>query len=83
MELCDLDTVRGLLGERGFRFSKALGQNFLVAPWVPERLAAASGAGSGDGVLEIGPGVGCLRGSSPRAPGRSWPSNWTGGSFPC
>jgi len=60
MELCDLDTVRGLLGERGFRFSKALGQNFLVAPWVPERLAAASGAGSGDGVLEIGPGVGCL-----------------------
>lgn len=39
MELCNINDVRSLLSRHGFRFSKALGQNFLISPWVPERLA--------------------------------------------
>ena len=60
MNLTDMSALRPLMEKHGFRFSKALGQNFLIAPWVPEDIAAASGAGEGIGCLEIGPGVGCL-----------------------
>ena len=60
MDLCDLDVIRPLLQEAGFRFSKGKGQNFLTAAWVPARIAEAADLGPGDGVVEIGPGVGCL-----------------------
>ncbi len=60
MDLCDIREVRALLGRHGFRFSKAMGQNFLVADWAPRDIAAASGADAGHGVLEVGPGIGCL-----------------------
>ena len=52
--------VRALLARHGFRFSKSMGQNFLIDPAVPRRMAEASGAGPGVGVLEIGPGIGPL-----------------------
>ena len=55
---CDIKTLQVLLSRHGFRFSKSLGQNFLIDPVVPETIAAASGAGPGGGVVEIGPGVG-------------------------
>ena len=60
MDLCNMNTIRPLMERHGFRFSKALGQNFLVAGWVPQQIAAQSGAAPDCGVLEIGPGVGCL-----------------------
>ena len=60
MNLCDIREVRTLLGRHGFHFSKSMGQNFLIEDWVPRQTAAASGAGSAHGVLEIGPGIGCL-----------------------
>lgn len=60
MDLCDIREVKALLGRHGFRFSKALGQNFLVADWAPRDIAAACGADGAHGVLEIGPGIGCL-----------------------
>ena len=60
MNLCDIREVRSLLGRHGFRFSKSMGQNFLIADWVPQDIAAASGAGAGTGVLEVGPGIGPL-----------------------
>lgn len=60
MELCDVRQLKPLLERHGFHFSKAKGQNFLIAPWVPERIAEQSGADAGCGVLEIGPGVGAL-----------------------
>lgn len=60
MDLCDLNTIKALLARHGFRFSKALGQNFLIESWVPRDIAEASGAGPGVGVLEIGPGIGPL-----------------------
>lgn len=60
MELCDVNTIKALLTRHGFRFSKSMGQNFLIESWVPHDIAAASGAGPGVGVLEVGPGIGCL-----------------------
>lgn len=60
MDLCDLSQIKALLARHGFRFSKSLGQNFLTADWVPQEIAAASGAAPGTGVLEIGPGIGPL-----------------------
>ena len=60
MDLCNINQIKGLLGRHGFRLSKSMGQNFLVADWVPQDIAAASGAGPGVGVLEVGPGIGPL-----------------------
>ena len=59
-ELCDIGSVKALLGSYGFRFSRSMGQNFLIDPTVPERIAALSGADESHAVLEIGPGVGAL-----------------------
>ena len=58
--LADPGVLREVLGRHGFRFSKAMGQNFLVNPSVCPRMAAACGAEECAGVLEIGPGVGVL-----------------------
>lgn len=44
----------------GVRPSRSKGQNFLLDADVVERIADASGAGPGDRVLEIGPGLGIL-----------------------
>ena len=60
MNLTDYNEIRALLSRHGFRFSKSLGQNFLTAAWVPERIADEAGLDENTGVVEIGPGVGCL-----------------------
>ncbi len=60
MNLTDVHEIRQLLDRTGFRFSKAMGQNFLRAAWVPRRIAEEAGLDGDTGVLEIGPGVGCL-----------------------
>ncbi|MBR6951309.1 MAG: ribosomal RNA small subunit methyltransferase A [Oscillospiraceae bacterium] len=60
MDLCDPRVIRVLLEKNGFRFSRAMGQNFLIDPTVPERIAEAADPGPEDGVLEIGPGIGTL-----------------------
>lgn len=60
MDLCSVQEVKALLHRHGFRFSKSMGQNFLIAGWVPRDIAAAGGGDASNGVLEIGPGIGCL-----------------------
>ncbi len=60
MNLCDRKEIQALLERHGFRFSKALGQNFLIEDWVPRDIADACGADGATGVLEIGPGIGPL-----------------------
>jgi 16S rRNA (adenine1518-N6/adenine1519-N6)-dimethyltransferase len=60
MDLCDYRQMQQLLAAQGFHFSKAKGQNFLTASWVPQRIAEESGLDKQTGVVEIGPGVGCL-----------------------
>ena len=42
MNLCDYNTIRDLLARHGFHFSKSMGQNFLIDPEVPRRIAEAS-----------------------------------------
>ena len=60
MNLCDRSAIEALLRRHGFRFSKSLGQNFLIEDWVPRQIAEACGADASCGVLEIGPGIGPL-----------------------
>ena len=60
IQVCDIQVMKPLLAEHGFHFSKAKGQNFLVAPWVPAQIAEDSGVDETAGVLEIGPGIGPL-----------------------
>ena len=60
MDLCDLNTIKALLGRHGFHFSKSMGQNFLIQDWVPRGLVEGAGVGPENGVLEIGPGIGPL-----------------------
>ncbi|MDR3209048.1 MAG: 16S rRNA (adenine(1518)-N(6)/adenine(1519)-N(6))-dimethyltransferase RsmA [Oscillospiraceae bacterium] len=52
--------LRALLTRHGFRFSKAMGQNFLVDDNVPVRIADGAGVTRDSHVLEIGPGIGAL-----------------------
>lgn len=70
MNLTDYNEIRALLARHRFRFSKSMGQNFLTAAWVPERIAEAAGLDEKTGVLEIGPGVGCLTRELSRRAGR-------------
>jgi 16S rRNA (adenine1518-N6/adenine1519-N6)-dimethyltransferase len=60
MKLTDYNEIQALLRRNGFHFSKSMGQNFLIAPWVPEKIAESARLDSDTAVLEIGPGVGCL-----------------------
>ena len=60
MDLCNINEIKALLARHGFRFSKSMGQNFLIESWVPQDIAESSGAKEGYGVLEIGPGIGPL-----------------------
>ncbi|MBP3673495.1 MAG: 16S rRNA (adenine(1518)-N(6)/adenine(1519)-N(6))-dimethyltransferase RsmA [Oscillospiraceae bacterium] len=60
VNVCDINVMKPLLAEHGFHFSKAKGQNFLIASWVPESIARESGVTKDVGVLEIGPGIGPL-----------------------
>ena len=60
INVCDIQVMKPLLVTHGFHFSKAKGQNFPIAPWVPASIAEESGVDKSVGVLEIGPGIGPL-----------------------
>ena len=60
MDLTNAREMKALLEANGFHFSKAKGQNFLTAAWVPERIAEEAGVDESAGVLEVGPGIGPL-----------------------
>ena len=60
IEVCNIHVMKPLLESHGFHFSKAKGQNFLIAPWVPESIVQEAGVDKSAGVLEIGPGIGPL-----------------------
>lgn len=57
MNLTDVGYVKELMASHGIYFKKKFGQNFLLNKNVLERIADNSG---GEGVLEIGPGIGSL-----------------------
>ena len=59
-ELSNINVVKEILLRHGFKFSKSLGQNFIVNPELCPNIADESGAEKGVCALEIGPGVGVL-----------------------
>ncbi len=60
MNLCDINDIKNLLSRHGFRFSKSMGQNFLIDELIPQKIVELSGIDKSCGVIEIGPGIGCL-----------------------
>ncbi len=58
--LSDIGTVKKLLGKYGFKFSKTLGQNFIVSPSVCPKMASECAKSPEAGIIEIGPGIGVL-----------------------
>ena len=60
IQVTDIHVMKPLLAMHGFHFSKAKGQNFLTAAWVPQSIAEDAGVDESAGVLEIGPGIGPL-----------------------
>lgn len=60
MDLCQPSVIKQLMEEAGIRFRKDFGQNFLINPAVPERIADSCADREDCMVLEIGPGIGCL-----------------------
>jgi 16S rRNA (adenine1518-N6/adenine1519-N6)-dimethyltransferase len=70
MDLCDIRQIKALLERHGFHFSKARGQNFLIADWVPREIAESAGIDETCGVLEVGPGIGPLTKELCRRAGR-------------
>ncbi|MEW6726105.1 MAG: 16S rRNA (adenine(1518)-N(6)/adenine(1519)-N(6))-dimethyltransferase RsmA [Bacillota bacterium] len=52
--------ARAILARHNLHPKKALGQNFLLARGVTEKIVAAAGIAPGDVVVEIGPGLGVL-----------------------
>jgi 16S rRNA (adenine1518-N6/adenine1519-N6)-dimethyltransferase len=52
--------VREILDRFGFKFSKQLGQNFLIDGNIVRNIVAKAGIREEDYVLEIGPGIGTL-----------------------
>ncbi len=55
-----LAEIRATLDAHGLRPNKALGQNFLIDQNLVRKLVASAEVGSGDIVLEVGPGTGVL-----------------------
>ena len=60
MDLCSEKEIKELLVRHGFRFSKAMGQNFLIDDHIPRKIVEQAEIGKDCGVLEIGPGIGAL-----------------------
>lgn len=59
-KLTSPEVIKQILAESGFRFSKSLGQNFLIDDRVLDEMIEASGIDKSSNVLEIGPGFGTL-----------------------
>ena len=55
-----LQTIRELLDSRGLSPRKSFGQNFLIDHNLIRKLVDDAGVGTGDLVLEVGPGTGAL-----------------------
>ena len=49
-----------LVKRHGFKFTKSLGQNFLIDDNIVDKIVAGAGIGSSDKIIEVGPGIGTL-----------------------
>lgn len=53
-------TIKYIMEKYGFRFSKSLGQNFLIDEQIIDRICDGAEIGPEDYILEIGPGIGVM-----------------------
>ena len=58
--LSDIKVIKKILSSFGFKFSKSLGQNFIVDDLVCPQMAENLTGNKNSGVIEIGPGIGVL-----------------------
>ncbi|WIV12305.1 16S rRNA (adenine(1518)-N(6)/adenine(1519)-N(6))-dimethyltransferase RsmA [Proteiniborus sp. MB09-C3] len=52
--------VKKIIEKHGFRFSKSLGQNFLIDGNIIDRIIEGANIKESDGIIEVGPGIGTL-----------------------
>lgn len=52
--------TKDIVQKHGFRFSKSLGQNFLIDDNVIDRILEGARVSEGDKIIEVGPGIGTL-----------------------
>lgn len=71
--------IADLLKNAGFRFSKALGQNFIFDGNLLDAVASDGGVENTDTVVEIGTAPGLLPRGLRRARKKCIPSKWTRG----
>ena len=60
MELCNPSVIRSLMADAGIALKKEYGQNFLINPAIPARIAEECTEEQDSLIVEIGPGIGCL-----------------------
>lgn len=53
-------TIKDIMARYGFRFSKSLGQNFIIDEHVLDRIVEGAEIGPEDYILEVGPGIGVM-----------------------
>jgi 16S rRNA (adenine1518-N6/adenine1519-N6)-dimethyltransferase len=70
MKLYDPSTIRAIKNKYGFKFSKSLGQNFLIDKGVIDGIVEGAGICSDDLVIEIGPGIGVLTAAAAEKAGK-------------
>ena len=70
MELYEPSTIKLIKNKYGFRFSKSLGQNFLIDKGVIDSIVEGADISEDDLVLEIGPGIGVLTQAAAEKAGR-------------
>ncbi len=58
--ISSIGRTKEIIEKYKFRFSKSLGQNFLVDGNTIDKIIRSGGIGPGDNVLEVGPGIGTL-----------------------
>ena len=52
--------TKEVVDKHGFKFSKSLGQNFLIDDNVIDRILDGARLSKGDKIIEVGPGIGTL-----------------------
>ena len=52
--------TKDIVNKHGFRFSKSLGQNFLIDDDIIDRILEGARVSEGDKIIEVGPGIGTL-----------------------
>lgn len=60
LKLSSPSTIKYIMEKYGFKFSKSLGQNFLISDDVVEDIMEGAEVFEEDCILEVGPGIGVM-----------------------